>query len=68
VISFLMLAVYWQAHHRVFKPITGYDRTLVWLTFLFLMAIAFLPFPTSNPTEKYLVRRDEIIRPGGRRG
>jgi uncharacterized membrane protein len=47
VISFLVLAVYWQAHHRIFKPITGYDRTLVWLNFLFLMAVAFLPFPTS---------------------
>jgi uncharacterized membrane protein len=47
VISFLVLAVYWQAHHRVFKPITGYDGTLVWLNLLFLMAIAFLPFPTS---------------------
>jgi uncharacterized membrane protein len=47
VISFLVLAVYWQAHHRVFKPITGYDRTLVWLNFVFLMAVAFLPFPTS---------------------
>jgi uncharacterized membrane protein len=47
VISFLVLAIYWQAHHRVFRAITGYDRTLVWLNFLFLMAVAFLPFPTS---------------------
>jgi uncharacterized membrane protein len=47
VISFLVLAIYWQAHHRVFKPIRGYDRTLVWLNFLFLMSVAFLPFPTS---------------------
>jgi uncharacterized membrane protein len=47
VISFLVLAIYWQAHHRVFKPITGYDGTLVWLNLFFLMAIAFLPFPTS---------------------
>jgi uncharacterized membrane protein len=47
VISFLVLAVYWQAHHRVFKRIRGYDGTLVWLNFLFLMAVAFLPFPTS---------------------
>ena len=29
VISFLVLAVYWQAHHRVFRPIRGYDRTLL---------------------------------------
>jgi uncharacterized membrane protein len=42
-----VLAVYWQAHHRVFRPIRGYDGTLVWLNFLFLMAVAFLPFPTS---------------------
>ncbi len=47
VISFLVVAVYWQAHHRVFGPIRGYDRTLLWLNFLFLMAISFLPFPTS---------------------
>ena len=46
-ISFLVLTIYWQAHHRVFKPIRGYDGTLVWLNFLFLMAVAFLPFPTS---------------------
>jgi uncharacterized membrane protein len=47
VISFLVLAIYWQVHHRVFKPITGYDGTLVWLNFLFLMVVAFLPFPTA---------------------
>jgi uncharacterized membrane protein len=47
VISFLVVAVYWQAHHRVFEPIRGYDRTLLWLNFLFLMTISFLPFPTS---------------------
>lgn len=47
VISFLVLAVYWQAHHRVFRPIRRYDKTLLWLNFLFLMTVAFLPFPTS---------------------
>jgi uncharacterized membrane protein len=46
-ISFLVLAIYWQAHHMVFRLIRGYDGTLVWLNFLFLMAVAFLPFPTS---------------------
>src|SRR5215211_3628743 len=47
LISFLVLAVYWQAHHRVFRPIRGYDGALLWLNFLFLMSLAFLPFPTS---------------------
>ncbi len=47
VISFLVVATYWMAHHSVFEPIRGYDRTLLWLNFLFLMTISFLPFPTS---------------------
>jgi uncharacterized membrane protein len=47
VISFLVLAIYWQAHHRVFRPIRTYDKILLWLNFLFLMTVAFLPFPTS---------------------
>jgi uncharacterized membrane protein len=47
VISFLVVAVYWMAHHRIFRPIGGYDRTLLWLNFVFLMTISFLPFPTS---------------------
>jgi uncharacterized membrane protein len=47
VISFLVVAIYWMAHHRVFRPIRGYDRTLLWLNFVFLMTITFLPFPTS---------------------
>jgi uncharacterized membrane protein len=47
VISFLVVAVYWMAHHRIFRPIRGYDRTLLWLNFVFLMTISFLPFPTS---------------------
>src|SRR5215216_2093864 len=47
VISFLVIAIYWQVHHRVFRPIRSYDSTLLWLNFLFLMAISFLPFPTS---------------------
>jgi len=47
VISFLVVAVYWMAHHRAFRPIRGYDGALLWLNFLFLMTISFLPFPTS---------------------
>src|SRR3712207_227979 len=47
VISFLVVAIYWMAHHSIFRPIKGYDRRLLWLNFLFLMMISFLPFPTS---------------------
>ena len=33
--------------HSTFRAIKRYDRALIWLNSLFLMCIAFLPFPTS---------------------
>jgi uncharacterized membrane protein len=47
VISFLIVGVYWMGHHRAFRYITRYDEWLIWLNFLLLLVIAFLPFPTS---------------------
>ncbi|BBL80188.1 DUF1211 domain-containing membrane protein [Rubrobacter xylanophilus] len=47
VLSFLVITMYWMGHHGIFSHIRGYDRTLIWLNALFLMCIAFLPFPTS---------------------
>lgn len=54
-VSFWVIALYWVAHHRCFRYIHKYDRRLIYLNFLFLMFIAFMPFPTgllfSNPTQ-----------------
>ena len=47
VISFLVILMFWTAHHSIFRPIKSYDRGLIWLNSLFLMFIAFLPFPTA---------------------
>jgi uncharacterized membrane protein len=47
VISFLVILIFWTAHHSIFRPIKTYDRGLIWLNSLFLMFIAFLPFPTA---------------------
>jgi uncharacterized membrane protein len=46
-VSFWVIALYWVAHHRCFQLIRGYDRGLINLNFLFLMFIAFMPFPTG---------------------
>ncbi len=46
-ISFLVVAVFWVAHHATFRAIEGYDRVLIWLNFLFLMFVSFLPFPAA---------------------
>src|SRR5215216_3693364 len=47
VISFLVTLIFWIAHHSIFSTIRGYDRALIWLNSLFLMFVAFLPFPTA---------------------
>jgi uncharacterized membrane protein len=47
LVSFWVIALYWLAHHRCYRYIRNYNRRLVYLNFLFLMFVAFLPFPTS---------------------
>jgi TMEM175 potassium channel family protein len=47
IVSFWVIALYWVAHHRCFRYIRKYDRRLMYLNFLFLMFIAFMPFPTA---------------------
>ena len=46
-LSFLVIARYWVIHHQTFKLIVRDNATLVWLNFLLLFFIAFLPFPTA---------------------
>lgn len=47
VFSFILIGVYWMAHHRMFKYVTGYNNRLLWLNMWLLMAIVFLPFTTA---------------------
>lgn len=46
-ISFLVIGSFWLAHHRRFRLIHRYDRRLLSLNLLLLMAVAFIPFPTT---------------------
>jgi uncharacterized membrane protein len=51
VISFMAIGTFWMAHHQRFRFIRRYDRGLLTLNLLFLMVIAFVPFPTSVISE-----------------
>lgn len=51
IISFLVIGVYWMAHHRKFRLIERYDTKLILLNLLLLMTVAFIPFPTSVISE-----------------
>jgi uncharacterized membrane protein len=46
-LSFVLVGIYWVAHHNTFHYIPRSDRTLLWLNILLLMCIVFLPFPTA---------------------
>ncbi len=45
--SFLVIGLYWQGHHRMFRLINRFDDRLVWINLLFLLCIVVIPFPTT---------------------
>jgi len=53
VISFVVLGVYWFAHHQTFYFLVRVNRTLVWLSILFFMGAALIPFVASVLGDHY---------------
>ena len=47
VLSFVIVGIFWVAHHSMFHHIQRSDRTFIWINNLFLMCVAFIPFPTA---------------------
>jgi uncharacterized membrane protein len=50
-ISFLSIGNFWLLHHRQFRAIERYDKGLMFINLLTLMAVAFIPFPTAVISE-----------------
>jgi uncharacterized membrane protein len=46
-LSFVIVGIYWVAHHNSFHYIKRSDRTLLWLNLLLLLCIVFIPFPMA---------------------
>jgi uncharacterized membrane protein len=46
--TFVLIGIYWQAHHRMFRAIVRYDQMLIWLNTLFLLCVAFIPVPSAT--------------------
>ncbi|MCD6673028.1 MAG: DUF1211 domain-containing protein [Burkholderiaceae bacterium] len=59
VISFLVIARMWIAQHRLLQPVERLDARALWLGLLFLMLVAFVPFPTSVLAEHG--NRDAVV-------
>lgn len=47
VLSFMMIGIYWVAHHSIFHLIRCSNRLLLWANLLFLLCVAFVPFPAA---------------------
>lgn len=45
--TFIVVAVMWNVHNRMFNSINGYDNTIFWLNVLWLISIVFLPWPSA---------------------
>lgn len=43
ILAFLVVALLWTSHHRMFRHIRRVDSPLIWLNILLLMLIAFMP-------------------------
>ena len=58
-ISVLVIGTVWANHHNRFRLISRSDHILLFLNILFLMCVAFIPFPTALLAE-YI--REEVHR------
>jgi uncharacterized membrane protein len=45
-ISFATIGIMWINHHSLFRQVARVDRTFLAINVIFLMVIAFIPFPT----------------------
>ena len=51
VVSFLVIGTVWANHHNRFRLISRADNILLFINILFLMCVAFIPFPTALLSE-----------------
>ena len=60
-LSFILLAVFWRMNHQQFYRIKRIDNTLVWITVIWLLFVALVPFSTSLVGEYGSVQISEIF-------
>jgi uncharacterized membrane protein len=47
LLSFVMVGMYWVAHHNMLHFVRLVDRNLLYLNLLLLLCVVFIPFPTA---------------------
>lgn len=61
VLSFLVLLVFWVAHHHLLHTMRRVDRNFLWLNGVFLMLLAFVPVPTALIGEYPSARSGSVL-------
>jgi uncharacterized membrane protein len=51
--SFFIIGMMWIEHHRIFRFIGNFDFGIIWRNLLFLLFVAFIPFPTGLFSEYF---------------
>lgn len=60
-VAFFVIAVYWVAHHRVFRYVYHYTNGLIWLNIVFLLSIVLMPFTAAFQGEYPLLKTPWIL-------
>jgi uncharacterized membrane protein len=47
VVSFVTIGIIWVNHHTLFRHIARADRVFLFVNVVFLMTVAFIPYPTA---------------------
>jgi uncharacterized membrane protein len=56
LVSFIVVGRFWVGHHRVLGLLKSSNARLVWANLLFLLVVAFMPFPTAVFSEYVTTR------------
>ncbi|MFE4197414.1 TMEM175 family protein [Paenarthrobacter sp. NPDC056912] len=51
VLSFVLIAVFWMHHHRLFRKVRKIDTGLLWLTVAWMFTIVWMPVATALSTQ-----------------
>ena len=51
LIGFFIIAIYWTAHHRIFRFVRHLDNKLIWVNLFLLLSIVLMPFTTAYQSE-----------------
>lgn len=46
-LSFIVIGMYWVAHHQLTAPLKHVNRSALWLNLVNLLFICFIPYPTA---------------------